>query len=408
MTETVNIEDIVRNATRAASDKKISIEAKNQSLILIDDEAWDEDAIPARPWVAEGFLLRGAVTVIVGAPAAGKSSLMVGWAASLALGMEYGKLKPVHPLSVMTYNVEDDRDEQRRRFTAFLHWSGHSPCQLGSKLTRIGTDGVGTLLALNSENCIQVTPAMQQLERELEARKPDVLMLDPFVELHEVEENDNTSVRTVMAYFRSLAIKYNMAVVLLHHTRKGAVGNPGDPDVARGASAVIGAARIVLTVSVMTEQEAQNFGLPADHHRYFSRVDGAKINAAPIGKEEWFERQSYELSNGDRVAMMKPWTPPQDSVSVEQISLIEAGIANGSPVGPWSPKLSKDQRSIRKLLSDCGVSTADGQKKVLNDLLRDGYEVVPFRRDNRTTAQGIRNSEGKPSNVMWICEDKGD
>ncbi|OUI86602.1 AAA family ATPase [Acetobacter tropicalis] len=402
MTEMGNIEEIVRNATRAASDKKISIEAKSQSLILIDDEAWDEDAIPARPWVAEGFLLRGAVTVIVGAPAAGKSSLMVGWAASLALGMEYGKLRPVKALSVMTYNVEDDRDEQRRRFTAFLRWSGHSPCQLGSKLTRLGTDGVGTLLALNSENGIQGTPAMQQLERELEARKPDVLMLDPFVELHEVEENDNTSVRTVMAYFRSLAIKYNMAVVLLHHTRKGAAGSPGDPDVARGASAVIGAARIVLTVSVMTEQEAQNFGLPADHHRYFSRVDGAKINAAPIGKEEWFERQSYELSNGDRVAMMRPWTPPQDSVSVEQKLAITADLEKGSSTGPWNPRITSEDRSVKMVFDRHGVTGKLAQKKLLDELKHQGWEITEYRKSNRVPAKGLRSPDGAPVHVDWL------
>ncbi|MCP1269469.1 AAA family ATPase [Acetobacter cerevisiae] len=402
MTEMGNIEEIVRNATRAASDKKISIEAKSQSLILIDDEAWDEGAIPARPWVAEGFLLRGAVTVIVGAPAAGKSSLMVGWAASLALGMEYGKLKPVQPLSVMTYNVEDDRDEQRRRFTAFLRWSGHSPCDLSSKLARLGTDGVGTLLTLSSETGICGTPAMQQLERELEARKPDVLMLDPFVELHEAEENDNTSVRTVMAYFRSLAIKYNMAVVLLHHTRKGAAGSPGDPDVARGASAVIGAARIVLTVSVMTEQEAQNFGLPADHHRYFSRVDGAKINAAPIGKEEWFERQPYELSNGDRVAMMRPWTPPQDSVSVEQKLAITADLEKGSSTGPWNPRITSEDRSVKMVFDRHGVTGKLAQRKLLDELKHQGWEIAEYRKSNRVPAKGLRSPDGAPVHVDWL------
>ncbi|ARW09986.1 AAA family ATPase [Acetobacter ascendens] len=383
------------------------IEAQNKQHtpvlpLVIDDQNWDENDIPSRPWVASGILLRGAVTVVVGAPASGKSSLMVGWAASLALGESYGRLTPDKRMKVMTYNVEDDRDEQRRRFSAALRFMGKCPADLNGYVARVGTETIGTLLEQEKDSKEMFdTPAMKQMEAEIQKRRPDVLMLDPLVELHEAEENDNTAVRKVMAHFRALAVRYDMAVVLLHHTRKGVAAIPGDPDVSRGASAVVGAARVVLTVSVMSEAEAQNFGLPADHRRFFSRVDGAKINAAPIGKEEWFERQSYELNNGDRVAVMKPWMPPQDSVSLEQMNLIEAGVAKGSPVGPWSPKLSKDQRSIRKLLTDCGVSTADGQKKVLNDLLHEGYEVATFRRDNRGTAQGIRTPDGKPSCVVW-------
>lgn len=375
--------------------------------LVIDDQDWEETDIPPRPWVASGFLLRGAVTVVVGAPASGKSSLMVGWAASLALGEEYGRLIPDRRMKVMTYNVEDDRDEQRRRFSAALRFMGKRPADLNGYVTRIGTETIGTLLEQNKDSKeMYDTPAMMQMEREIKQRRPDVLMLDPLVELHEAEENDNTAVRKVMAHFRALAIRYDMAVVLLHHTRKGVAAAPGDPDVARGASAVVGAARIVLTVNVMSDAEASNFGLKADYRRFFSRVDGAKINAAPIGKEEWFERQSYDLANGDRVAVMKPWIPPHDSVSVEQMETIQAGLAQGSPTGPWSPKLSKDARSVRRLLMDNGVTTAEGQRKVLDELFCAGFGIGTFRRKNRATAQGIKTSEGKPSNVEWIEQDE--
>ena len=55
------------------------------------------------------------------------------------------------------------------------------------------------------------------------------------------EENDNTALRAVIAKFRELAVKHNIAVVILHHTRKGGSASPGDPDIARGASAPLSA-----------------------------------------------------------------------------------------------------------------------------------------------------------------------
>lgn len=373
--------------------------------LLIDCDDWDETDIAPRPWVAPGMLLRGAVTVVVGEPAAGKSMLMVGWATSLVLGREYGRMKPVKPCTVLTYNTEDDRDEQRRRFSAQFRSIGCTPADMHGRLFRVSTESIGTLLSAPREAGMSETAAMRQLEKLIREHRPDVIMLDPLVELHEQEENDNTAIRAVMARFRSLAMQYEMAVVLLHHTRKGSAGIAGNPDIARGATAITGAARIMLTVSVMTEQEAQGFSITADHRRYFSRVDGAKINAAPIGKEEWFERQAYELDNGDQTAAMLPWTPPEDSVTLTQKIDIEAGIAKGSSEGPWSPKLSNDTRSVRRLFVEHGITSAKAQKMALDHLLASGCTVETFKRSNNGKAQGIRSSEGQPATAKWVQED---
>jgi hypothetical protein len=132
--------------------------------------------------------------------------------------------------------------------------------------------------------------------------KPDVLMLDPFVELHSAEENDNTAVRAVLARLRAMAVAHDMSTAILHHARKGGGdrrgGDAGDPDSLRGASAIVGAARIVLTANIMTEGEADAFGIGEDKRRSYFRLDSAKNNYAPIEAAEWFERQEFLLPNG--------------------------------------------------------------------------------------------------------------
>ena len=370
--------------------------------LTFDDDIWEEATLPSRPWVAPGHLMRGSVTVYTGGPGVSKSSLMVSCASALVLGVSFGKFRPVQPCKVLTYNVEDDQDEQRRRFSAAMRHFGRPISDLAGRLTRVGAERIGTLLG-EKNNKFGPLPAMDELERRIEAFKPDVVILDPLVELHDRDENDNTEVRRVMAHFRSMAVKHNLALVLLHHTRKGTAAAAGDPESARGASAVIGAARIVLTVTTMNEPDAQAFGIPADKRHHYFRVDEGKTNYSALGSAEWFEKIVHVLDNGDAVMAPAPWMLPVDLITPDKRVAIEAAVAIGSAEGPWAAKLSKDARSIRTLFSQYGIITAKGQQSLLNDLLMNGFEVAAYRRTNRGTAQGIRCVDGRPTNVSWLA-----
>jgi hypothetical protein len=279
--------------------------------IWTNAKAWSEADIPPRPWIAPGYLIRGAVTVLSGPGSAGKSSLVVGWSIALALAKRWNRFVPVAPMRVFNYNTEDDSTEQHRRMSATLRQFSAVPADLGDMVMRIGPNATGTLLRRDPiSGRLAFTAAMRALETLIEEHRPDVLVLDPLVELHDAEENDNTALRAVMAKFRQLAIQYNLALVLIHHARKGSSQAAGDPDSLRGASSIVGAARVVLTVLTMDEEQAGKLGISTkDRARYF-RVDGAKSNYAPLHEAEWFERIEYELDNGERVAAAVPWQPP--------------------------------------------------------------------------------------------------
>ncbi|NHN93392.1 hypothetical protein, partial [Acetobacter sicerae] len=120
------------------------------------------------------------------------------------------------------------------------------------------------------------------------------------------------------------------------------------------------------------------------------------------GREEWFERQAYELPNGDSVAAMLPWSPPDDTVGLEQRMAIEAGIAKGSSEGPWSPKLSNDTRSVRRLFSENGITSQKAQKAALDHLLASGCTVETFKRSNNGKSQGIQSPDGFPKSAKWV------
>lgn len=369
--------------------------------IWVDDSGWDESAIPARNWVAPGYLLRGHVTAVVGPPGVSKSTLMIAYAVALALNIQLHGLRPAGACRVMIYNAEDDQDEQRRRLSAILTSHGRRPEHVASNILRVGPAGAATLLTRDPDSGeILNTPAMTALVDAIERHRPDVLILDPLSEMHSEEENANVAMREVVAIFRKLAKAHDLALVLVHHTRKGPV-TPGDMDSGRGASSISGAARIVLTVAGMTEDEAKAFGLPADHRKHFFRVDGAKSNYAPLADAEWFERCQYQLENGDGVAIPKPWQPPTDAANLETTVAIEAAVAVGSGVGPWSIKLSDDPRSIRRLLEQHGIRTPKGQRDTVAGMLSKGFVEAEYKNHNRVKAKGLRAPDGRPASVLW-------
>ncbi len=375
-----------------------------RSPVWVDADGWSEGAIPPRPWIARGYLLRGAVSVISGASSVSKSTLAVAYTVALALHQPFNRFAPLSRCRVLIYNVEDDQNEQRRRFSAVLRQFGAAPSALAGHVMRVGPNTVGTLIGRDSDTReLLLTGAMVELQKLIAEFRPDVLILDPLVELHSADENDNTALRGIMATFRGLAVQHNMAVAIVHHARKGASqAAPGDTDTLRGASSIVGAARVVVTVATMSEDEAKGLGLAPDQRRSFFRVDSGKSNYSPVHEAEWFERVEYELDNGDLVAAPVAWQPPADVVTLDARAAIESGIAAGSTSGPWSAKLSADPRSVKHLLARHGVSTLAGQKALLLTLSQAGYATASYRNEGYRIVQGLRAPSGFPSGVRWV------
>lgn len=371
-------------------------------VLWSDAGEWVEATLKPRPWVVPSYAMRGAVTIVAGQGSAGKSSLMVGWAVAAAIGQPLGRFIPTEPLKVLTYNVEDDADEQRRRLSAALRPFGRYPRDLVGRVIRCGPAGVGTLIDRDMTGQISLTPAWDALKALLIEHRPEIVILDPLVELHTAEENDNTALRLVIAHIRELAQTHDCAVILVHHTRKGAVA--GDVDSIRGAGSLVGAARAAFTVAPMSEEEAETLGISDRTRKHYVRVDSVKGNYAPAQDADWHQLQEYELDNGEVIAAMIPWVPPAaaSGPSPEAMALISAAIERGTAGGPYSPRLAPDQaRSVAPLLAQHGMASAAAQKKALKALLAEGFQVLAYRNANGDERNGIRAPSGLPA-AKWV------
>lgn len=371
------------------------------------DEGWDEAAIERRQWAVPGHLLRGAITLAGGPGGTGKSSLMVAWACAAALGEHYGNFKPNRQLKVMTYNVEDDENEQRRRFSAALRQFGKYPRDLAGRVARVSPDDIGTLIQVDRQaGTFLFTQAWDELEALIQEWQPDILMLDPLAELHTAEENDNTAMRHVVAHLRTMARRYNIAIILIHHTRKGA--EAGDLDSFRGASATGGAIRKAFTVTPMDEADAAKLGISDDQRWVFFKVADAKNNYGRREDAAWHQMQEYELDNGEHVAAALPWAPPntaRQGIDPDVYAHIMAGISHGTAYGPWSPRLSMEEpRSVAVLFHRHGISEPKAQKSLIKQVLLDGCTVQEFLDTNRIRRKGLRAVDGLPA-ARWCTED---
>jgi hypothetical protein len=64
---------------------------------------------------------------------------------------------------------------------------------------------------------------------------PRLLILDPLVRLHGIDENHAGEVAELLAYFRSLQRQLDLSVLLVHHTRKNAAGGAAAGQGLRGS-----------------------------------------------------------------------------------------------------------------------------------------------------------------------------
>jgi hypothetical protein len=378
-------------------------EPKPPPAFWLDASGWAEASIPCRPWLVPRYLLRGSVSLLIGPPGVSKSLLALTWCSALALGFAHGDFAPLAQSRAAILNAEDDQNEQRRRLSAGLRQFGATPDDLGDRLMRMGALGIATLMAKPRDGGFILTDAYHELSRLVIEHKIDALILDPMAELHEADENANGELRHFVAELRALAVEHKIAILLVHHTRKGAV-SPGDMDAARGASALIGAVRAAWTLTAMSESEAESFNIPKDRRSYFARLDDAKANFGPFGAPRWYEKTVLQIANDEMVPALIPWKAPVPrAASVEDCAAMLAEIERGVDGEPYSPRVARQKRSIRALLQRHGFTAS--AHETISVLLDAGAEIANFRTAGRKIAQGLRHN-GLPA-AEWLDEAGG-
>lgn len=274
--------------------------------------AIEPNDIPARPWLYTRFLMRGQVTMLTGGGAAGKSTLALTTAAHLALGREFlGFPLRGGPQRSIIYDHEDDVVEMSRRLWAVCQWFSLPYADVKARVALLSrkelnlrlTAGKGDGLAMHEEHVRAIAEA---------AAPPDIglVVAGPLVSLHTANEDDNMAMAFVMEILHAVADVADVALLVHHHVSKtnGTMSRAGDPNAARGASAIINEPRLSYTIWTPTKDECEKFGISPDKRFDFVRLDDAKMNyAKQRGLAGWLKKESARLPAGDDVGVLVPY-----------------------------------------------------------------------------------------------------
>lgn len=280
----------------------------------------EPSSIAPRQWLYGRVLIRGYITVLVAPGGVGKTAWAMGCACSMAIGRGLINDWVYQPEKVLVCTLEDPEDEFDRRLAAMRLHHQIDDGQLRDRIFVVSGRDRRLLIAGIAEDGFTVCyPDKDALVEQVKAAGIGIIIVDPFVNSHELDENNNPHINAAARAWAEIANEANCAVLLVHHTRKGA--EAGDIEGSRGAKALTDACRVGLTLTPMTKDEAEGFGVQERDRRLHVRLDDAKANLAPPSeKARWFKLQSVALNNGvpdtpwhegDNVQAIEAWEPPE-------------------------------------------------------------------------------------------------
>lgn len=164
-----------------------------------------------RRWLVEGLWADRAVGIVGGEPKCCKSFLALDLAVAVAAGVPcLRRFAPKQTGPVLLFAAEDALHVVRRRLEGICRATG------------VAFETLDVSVVTTPVVRLDLDQDRRQLEETVAALRPKLLVLDPFVRLHRVDENAAADVAPLLAYLRQLERRFHTAVLLVHHSRKGA------------------------------------------------------------------------------------------------------------------------------------------------------------------------------------------
>jgi hypothetical protein len=193
--------------------------------LLPVEKACDLARLPdEQKWLIDELWAQQAVGILGGEPKCCKSFLALDMAVSVASGAPCLREFPVSLTGpVLLFPAEDTLSVVRERLVGICKAGGQTLEEL-------------PLYVITAPRILLDEPQDQQrLRATVEAIRPVLLILDPFIRLHRADENASKEVAPLLGYLRELQRQFATAVLLVHHARKGS-GNDRPGQALRGSS----------------------------------------------------------------------------------------------------------------------------------------------------------------------------
>ena len=193
--------------------------------LLPVEPAWRlADRAGEQRWLVTSLWSEQAVGIIGGEPKCCKSFLALDLAVAVAAGVPCLRRFAVPRAGrVLLYAAEDALHIVRRRLDGICAAAGLHLADLDVQVIT----APAVRLDLEADR--------RSLDDTVAELQPRLLVLDPFVRLHRIDENASGEVAPLLAFLRELQRRHGIAVIVVHHAKKGA-GHVRAGQALRGSS----------------------------------------------------------------------------------------------------------------------------------------------------------------------------
>lgn len=360
----------------------------------------DPTTLPRREFAYGTHYIRKYVSVTVSPGGLGKTSNSIVEALSMVSGKALTGTKPPGRMRCWLFNAEDPRDEMERRIQAACIHYRLKPADIdGHLFLDTGREQELVVMHEDKKTGLKINePVVEAVVEHIKRLGIDVLIVDPFVSTHRVNENDNGAIDKVAKLWAAIADETNCAVDVVHHLRKMRDDKDSTVEDARGAVSLIGAARSVRVLNRMSEEQATAAGVPLEERTSYFHIHQGKANLTRVdNSQHWRKLESVPLGNGrgltkpqDHAGVVTEWKWPSSEEVAEGItdeqrgriaSLLAGQAYKVAPQGkPWAGEAimaamdmdTDNKASVRR----AGL--------LLKALLAEGFLTIDERRDDRS------------------------
>lgn len=186
---------------------------KEREPLAIVHASTIEAATPGQQWLVDGLWGAQAVGIVGGNPKSCKTWLALDLALSVASGTPaLGTYAVPRAGPVLLLAAEDPPPTVRARLEGLAASRG------------LDLAAIPIHVILASSLRLDEVEDQARLADAVDRFRPVLLVLDPFVRLHRIDENSAREVSGVLAYLRDLQRSRAVAILVVHHARKAGAG----------------------------------------------------------------------------------------------------------------------------------------------------------------------------------------
>ena len=252
----------------------------------------------------------------------GKSTICIALAMATAAGRKrFGIELHEGALHVGYISTEDETEEVRRLVAATSKAHKWRKADIEDRLSVFGYDKLPNWFKLIGVDSKTRQPeidedAISWIKEVVRANQMDLLMIDPLFDLSGGFELSPQMMNMIANALKSVAQELNMAILLVHHMRKGSNSAAPNPEDISGGLPLVNASRATVTLRRLTNDEAQKWDVEEKDRKVIRVLDTGKVSLGPDGGRFFFRIEPVQLTDhktGEsfEIQAAAEWWPPQ-------------------------------------------------------------------------------------------------